>query len=527
MSLTEEQQSIIEYEGDLAAEAVAGSGKSYTILQYCKRRPHAPTLYMAYNRTVRLEAIAKFRKEGLKNVRVETMHSLAYKELEIGKKYTVLEKGQFRPLDIVDILKLNKKKDLQFSVVIARHVLNFLAYYFNSVYRQIHQAREDYLDTLFHTESRHFVETHFDKIAGYAEALFKKMYHKEIEITHDAYLKLYLMGNPALPYKYIHVDESQDSSYALVDMLYRQKATRILVGDPHQSIYGFRHCCNAMEILGFPKFPLSTSFRFGQNIANLGMDVLLFKERVGFHLGESVKIIGAGDGGGGDQVGVLARNNISLIAQAILDMEDGLTTDARIGFEGGIDAYTCFANGGGNLYDVLWLFCNKHERITDPFIKSFGSFGDLTEYQKEVDDPELNILIGIVTAFGPDLFTHIKNLRSRQVKNRAHADIIYSTTHRAKGLDYREVMLVGFIDQWDIEDVVSSGEYPKRSKKDIADGKESQGINEGLLTEEINCHYVAVTRARKEVTTLPDPIEMVNERKREKKKKAQTKVSPG
>jgi superfamily I DNA/RNA helicase len=523
MNLTEEQKVIVDYEGDLSVRAGAGTGKTSTVTSYFMRRPNAPSLYLVYNKSVKTEAIHKFRKAGLKNVRVETLHSLAHSEMKAKRTIDLHEKGQYKPLELVELLGLGKKSQ-QFGLIMATHILNFMNYYCNSAYRKLEEAREDYLDTIRHAEFRQFAGSHYDTIVGHAGRFLKKMYEGDTPLTHDAYLKFYIMDNPQLPYEYIAVDEAQDTTMALLDMLNKQKSKRILVGDSSQSVYGFRFCVDSMSLMGFPMLNLTTSFRFGQNIANMAMNVLQQKSRFGLEGGDQ-KIVGAGKGTESTQVGVIARSNVLLLAQAIMDMENGVTKNARIGFEGGLKAYTFF--GGSGLHDVLWLYCKKPEKVFDPFLKTFKSFSALLEFQQSVDDKELKTLIGIVQTFGAGLFGQISELKARQVEDRNTAELLYTSGHRSKGLQYPHTMLLGFIDQWDIEDVLRTGEYPKRSPQDVKDGKESQGLDLNALNQELNLSYVAITRAEKSVEILPEPFAEVSEMVKANKKKYDDSVAMG
>ena len=75
MRLTNEQKEIIATSGNIKINAVAGSGKTTTILEYAKARPkNKKILYLAFNKSVKLEAERKFKKAGLNNVRIETAH---------------------------------------------------------------------------------------------------------------------------------------------------------------------------------------------------------------------------------------------------------------------------------------------------------------------------------------------------------------------------------------------------------------------------------------------------------------------
>ena len=56
-ALTEEQKAIINSTGDIRINAVAGSGKTTTIIEYAATRPPGSRiLYLAFNKSVRLEA---------------------------------------------------------------------------------------------------------------------------------------------------------------------------------------------------------------------------------------------------------------------------------------------------------------------------------------------------------------------------------------------------------------------------------------------------------------------------------------
>lgn len=60
MELTSEQYDIINSTGNIKINAVAGSGKTTTVIEYAKSRPMgSKILYLAFNKTVKLEAKKK------------------------------------------------------------------------------------------------------------------------------------------------------------------------------------------------------------------------------------------------------------------------------------------------------------------------------------------------------------------------------------------------------------------------------------------------------------------------------------
>src|SRR5690349_5530116 len=94
LALTAEQQAILASTGNIKINAVAGSGKTTTIIQYAASRPKgSKMLYLAFNKSVRMEAKKRFRELGLNNVQVETAHSLAFKHVVPTNGYTVAQKS--------------------------------------------------------------------------------------------------------------------------------------------------------------------------------------------------------------------------------------------------------------------------------------------------------------------------------------------------------------------------------------------------------------------------------------------------
>ncbi|RYF82559.1 MAG: hypothetical protein EON98_11190, partial [Chitinophagaceae bacterium] len=66
VKLTDEQEAILRSGGNCKINAVAGSGKTTTIIQYAATRPKgARILYLAFNKTVRQEAKKRFAAQGL------------------------------------------------------------------------------------------------------------------------------------------------------------------------------------------------------------------------------------------------------------------------------------------------------------------------------------------------------------------------------------------------------------------------------------------------------------------------------
>src|ERR1700754_2881893 len=92
MNLTKEQIAIVQSSGDIEINAVAGSGKTTTLIEYARARSGEKILYLAFNRAVKMEAERKLGKKGASNAEVETAYSPAFSHVLIGG-YTVKKDG--------------------------------------------------------------------------------------------------------------------------------------------------------------------------------------------------------------------------------------------------------------------------------------------------------------------------------------------------------------------------------------------------------------------------------------------------
>ncbi len=490
MDLTKQQYDIVNSTGNIKINAVAGSGKTTTIIEYAKARPKSSKiLYLAFNKSVKLEAAKKFKEKGLSNVKVETAHSLAYKNIVFQNNYKVRHQG-YKTHEIADLLKLKGNGEKLAEYIIANHINKFIAYFCNSDKQKTQDL--DYLEVVSDKKAKTFVKAFYNYIEQKSRILLSKMNKGEIEVTHDFYLKKFQLSDPQLNYDYILFDEGQDASPAMLDIFFKQKATKVIVGDSHQQIYGWRHAVNSLEKTDFKTFQLSTSFRFSQDIAILGMEVLKWKNYL-FDF-EPVDITGKGTTKEQKTKAVLARTNLGLLLKAI----EYITEKKKIKhiyFEGNINSYT-YADEGASLYDILNLYNGKHRLIKDKLIKVMKDLEELKEYIEKTEDVQLSLMVEIVKEYGNEIPNIIKQIKNKHVDNdeKEKAEMIFSTVHRCKGMEYDAIQIVNdFITEEKLEKI----------KKEV----KKEDINLSKLNEEINLLYVAITRTRNSIhipeTLLP------------------------
>jgi F-box protein, helicase, 18 len=482
MEFTSEQYDIINSTGNIKINAVAGSGKTTTIIEYASVRPAtSKILYLAFNKSVKIEAAKKFTDKGLKNVKVETAHSLAHRYIVFKHNYKVRGQG-YKTNEIAELLNLQGNEEKHTEYIIANHINKFITYFCNSDKQKVQDL--NYLDTVTDPKARIFVASFYGYIVSQSRLLLSKMDKGEIEITHDFYLKKFQLSNPKLAYDYILFDEGQDASPAMLDVFFKQQATKVIVGDTHQQIYGWRFAVNSLEKADFKTYHLSTSFRFSQEIANLAMEILTYKKRISEH--QRIPIKGKGNSQEIKTKAVLARTNLGLLLKAIEYVTEKKKIK-HIYFEGNINSYT-YADEGASLYDVLSLYNKKTHLIRDKLIKAMKDLDELEDYIEKTEDAQLAMMVEIVIEYGNKIPDIIKAIKEKHVNNddKEKAEMIFSTVHRCKGMEYDAIQLVN--------DFISIEKL-----ENLKGDKKAEEINSVKLNEEINLLYVAVTRTKNSI----------------------------
>ncbi|XP_066030353.1 F-box DNA helicase 1 isoform X2 [Pocillopora verrucosa] len=489
LQLTHEQVRIIKHDvrvGEIIKiVAFAGTGKTTTLVEYTKMRPMERFLNVAYNKSIQEHAAKMFPS----NVENRTIHSLAFRK--VGVRYRHKLTYRLRISTIMNALPSNC------GYLHARRVEetlnNFIASADTTVNPKHVPAAKRTLVDVSSSEGSEIVvsifgehgtdtsylnsDQYIQKVVSHAHGLWERMKDqgdKEFPITHDGYLKIYQLNRPVLDgYDCLLVDEAQDCTPAASDILLSQSCAKILVGDPHQQIYAFRGARNALqEVKGTHTFYLTQSFRFGPEIAYVASCVLDVLKGV-----RNKTLVGGAKKGSvlGEQSGqlcVITRCNYTLFNEAVNVC--CANNDKRVGFVGGLKSLAL-----DRVLDIHKLFTadtNKaHSGIKDALIKKFRSFSELKKYAKCAPDPELLGKIKIVETHHVMLPQRIEKITSKAVGNLRQADIVFSTAHKAKGLEFDTV----------------------RVTDDFLPGTEMGVPLYEYGEDERNLVYVAVSRAKK------------------------------
>lgn len=448
--LSEEQAAVVRCPArTVRVSAGAGTGKTGTLEAYALARPNQSFLYVAFNQSIRGEAQRRFPR----NVRCQTTHGMAY--AEFGKPFEQ-KLGNPKPYHFVSSLGI--------SMVTAGLVLA-------GVMRWLYSADPE-LDV------SHFQDvdaTERAQLVDFGRRAWRMMCDPGVTSVpqcHDGYLKLFQLSRPKLEADVILFDECQDANAAVLDVIAQQEhCTRIFVGDRRQAIYGFRGAVNAMDLIDAEAdLQLTGSFRYGQGIADVANAVLAAYGSNPLQLrGLSPKRTQFTIDTGAPHT-IIARTNAGLFSAAVEVLERG----QPFGFLGGPGAYRFNA-----LLDADRLRRGDYQSVTDPFLRSFASYGEMKEYAESVEDGELRSLMVIVDRYRGELPALVRQLTDASSSN-ANRSIVLTTGHRAKGLEWPSVRL------WnDFTDMRLSP----------VDG----GAHAPPSDEEINLLYVSITRAKERI----------------------------
>lgn len=471
--LTEEQAAVVASRSEaLRVLAFAGTGKTSVLRAYALTRPEQRMLYLCFNSSIAAEARSKFPG----HVHCTTIHSLAYRAL--GYRYRHKLRGSLRPHQVAAVLGLNpgEPKDLIAADLAIKALQHFLC-----------TAAEDLGSFRAAGHSRQAVVA--------AAQLWQRMQdprEQRVPMLHDGYLKAYQLSRPQLAYGTILLDEAQDANPVTLAILRNQNCATVLVGDPHQSIYGFRHAVNAMADPGFGEvLALSESFRFGAELADTANRLLAIKREPRQLRGGRLQAPAA-------TTAFLARGNAALYRRAAELARAG----QRAHWVGGLQGYRL-----EQLLDVWHLRMDQHEEIQDRFVRSFEDYWALSDYCESQDQRDLKAWIGLIDRHDnyKAIPAEVAAVQALAVAQPEPGVISLATVHKSKGLEWGHVQLAEDYPDAQLLEEPTAENQPDPDPSTWALGPQvcpqlwgAEGFKGGVLlpVEELNLRYVAVTRAQ-------------------------------
>lgn len=450
-------------------DAGAGAAKTSTLALTAEQYV-VPSLYLAFNKSMATEAAGRFPAW----VTTKTTHGLAYGvfgnqlrhklQRPVGRYENVCGTGS----EIAKYFKIAMQETAMGRRITpagigqaVKETVNNFEYSDDDVIKPKHVStsalkkvpKEDHFDLTFY----------YAIVLDYAKKLWQLRINirSNILATHDTYLKLYQLSKPDLSeYEIVYLDEAQDTNDCVLDIIKRQKKV-VLVGDIRQQIYSFRGSVNAMAKISCTTGYLTTSFRFGQAVADLANAILGKSSENGLSGWAQLKteVVQRQDARELPTKHTrLYRTNAALLTSAVQLISSGHCVNLEIDIKDFLRKLeSAVALKEGNMAKVKhedFLAYDNWKELEDE--KPTGEIGRI---YKIVESGQHYEVIGILTAH----------------KNVSDPDIVMTTAHKSKGRE------------WDY--VVLADDFPSVYN--------SEGHYVGLEESEENLLYVAATRAKK------------------------------
>lgn len=474
---TEEQEAVLTRgtePGHMVIKALAGTGKTST-LEMLSHRMSGKGLYLAFNRAIAQEAKQRFSS----HVTCKTFHGLAFGAL--GHQYVHRlegkDNGQLSVFRIQKALRLTAIESIS-PLARASLVKTTLGQFMQSASRVCGEEHVPIqkLALMLGGETSD-CRTMQRIVAQDAATLWDMIWHpgSTLPVSHEAYLKAYCLTDPALPFDYIKVDEGQDLSPMMIDLITRQSAKMVMVGDPHQQIYEWRGACSALEQLpDATTCYLTRSFRFGDHIAR----------QANMMLGnlEAERPIYGTDMDRRSLTGtptLLFRSNMGLFGE-LLRRSIGQQQPCHI--VGGAADMVALLNAAVSL--------KSGKPTAHPDLAGFSSWREFTRTAEQDAAPrEMQQLLKIVETYSPKALIYALRAGSRTEEK--DASIVLSTAHKSKGREFPDVRV--------------GPDFPLPSP--VIDDPEAP-----FEAEEARLAYVTITRAQRSLQGHEAMVEAYRDR---------------
>jgi hypothetical protein len=373
-------------------DALAGSGKTTTLIAACNAlnriSPDSRILILAFNTKNADDAKRKAPKT---NTDAKTTHSLATAILTPNQRKAQNAKSGGVAASEKDIAALLQLDDTpmggyNLSPEDTAHVLGkAISKFCNTADDKL---TKDHILSVVEAEGDNPIpDASIDKLLGLANKYWenitsddkieynentKKYTKKRIYLSHDHYLKMWALSKPDLsklmvngkPVTHIFFDEAQDTNPTVAKVMKDNRDNVIIsyVGDPNQSIYGFRGAENALDnakVDADAVVDLTKTRRFSDNLTKFGNAFLNL-------IGAKRRIKGVGTGGqemdiedmpDGPNKALLTRTNYGGLEAIMAYQEEGKTVGALSVFHDDIRRA---------IYHLKWLGTDFKERTKSP-----------------------------------------------------------------------------------------------------------------------------------------------------------------
>ena len=486
MTPTAEQQAILNgfntVEGNIKVLALAGTGKTSTLLELVQQNPSQTFLYIAFNRDVKEEVERKARAKGMSNLKVKTQNGFAL-ELARGAGLNCNNiKGYMSVKDI--IARLNRTGNDKFLAYHACQVMTRFMVSRDTTIAMKHVPKD--VEEKIYNNIRRYTNMTEDKIlqetdkrkkraVEIAQRLFSSFDFNSDVMLHDVYVKLVQLHYNEIPVTedVVLSDESQDVNPVVSDIISLVTARVIAVGDNNQAIYQFRGAADYLkEMPSEATYTLTQSFRFLPEIADKANELLQHMTDLRIKGFEGVEEENTS--------AVLCRTNMGCLTEAISMLDQGIS----FSLEGGVDN-----EGFRMIEDLVSLSDGRTYDVRHPDLKGLRS---IEEFNKELEEDLLNrewkTSLRVIDKMGgfDNALNIIQQIKDSQRKVPADA-VVITTMHKSKGKEWNSVRIA---DDAEMVFYKSDVDAMGRRTRVAIEFKDAPVMEKNLF-------YVAVTRAKR------------------------------
>lgn len=513
--------------GNLAIKAVAGSGKTSTLLMLVQLFKvmgvdKDDVILQAFNNAIAKELNHRIEDMGF-DYKASTSHTLGKRILDAASKTKMqIEERRYNKIDkyteIAEGLIQGKKKVSTFLATATVLCMGSL----------IDTSDKDEVVEFLDRQGHFLLDAEWQEAKGLKEddipllldaihACVKqgiKKYEKDgvISFVDMLYMPYHFKKSPASKANWVLVDECQDLSklQVYVAKTHLKVGGRIIVvGDPRQAIYGFagadsQSFNNLVKEFNCRVFDLNTTYRSAVSIVNLAKRVVPELEAKNGALQGSVTLL-AVDGKDAEKVSTTAMPLIKQGTMVLCRTKSPLIglyfkTLAERGKNTNGHGKVILAVGGSS--DAITMHLNGIAKLEGFKFEDFSLYLDLYKQKKtekmqtwknaETAIADLNdacecIQVCFDNFDGLDSVKEFKERMDELIASKAdfdnERDILLSSVHSAKGLEAHKVI------------ILHGEKLPLVWKKQHA----------WQYEQELNLKYVAITRAKQELVVLCDP----------------------
>ncbi len=511
MNLTDEQHAILAYikggKGDLLVEALAGSGKTFVLIEGLSIIPQRTVQLTAFNKRIADELVTRLPKRSGYVFHAKTFHSIGLKAVT---SYCGKRQLEIKPEATECLINFASDELFKERTKIEGE---------RKVSWQTRRAAVKLLRTLKETRIEKKLSPTAISIVGFEYEYLGKLNDLEtkdaIEITRRAYeagldldhrsvidfcdmVWLPVVLDLPLPARYqaVFVDEAQDLSMLQFELCKKMLAIggrMIVVGDLNQQIYGWRGADGDRiwrEMKDATKLPLTTTFRCSRAVVAEAQELVPALQHRPDAPEGSVSEIGFADlaptlkAMGDVSTFVLSRNNADLLQTAL-----GLMT-AGIEFQ---------FTAGQEIFEPLTELIEKLDKTTVPrFQSSLATWfanetaraqaANATSWADRVEQ-QYAMLMAMMSYAEPREFKRVLS----DLLGNTTSSIVLSSVHKIKGLEADYVFLLR--------------ETFARHKPPLFPGADKKEPD----SEELHLEYVAVTRAKHHLiwVSMPDGVDVL------------------